>query len=146
MSSENVKLKAAFSSAANSLASFFRTAKELQQESYYYGQRDVLNEMIEFIVNETNGDVKSLNVNTLLEYIEKRTLELRQHVTEFEDKQQNIEREDPDIKKNQSEQMNNLPTPFKPLIEDTNQQNWMNNGQNIQSAMGLGPENMKKQY
>lgn len=143
-SEEEAKLKASFSIAANSLTAFFKTSRELQKEAYYFGQRDAFEDIVNFIVNESKGDVKHLNINTLLQYIESRTVELRETVSEIEKKR--IETTSPkkypeEIKMGSN---SNLPTPLRNYASEV-EENSISNQKvpNMASELGLNEENMK---
>jgi hypothetical protein len=141
---EEAKLKASFSTAANALTAFFKTSRELQSESYYFGKRDAFEDIVNFIVKESKGDVKHLNVNSLLEFIESQTVQLRETVSDFEKKR--LESLSPQ-KKSEDINMgpiNNLPTPLRNYASELEQNS--NSGQNygdLSSEMGLNSENTK---
>ena len=69
-------LKESFKSAANSLAEFYKHTISLQKASYTAGQRDALNLIAQFAINETNGNVSNLTTTGLLKFIESQINEL----------------------------------------------------------------------
>lgn len=120
-SEQEAKLKASFGTAANALTAFFKTSRELRNESYYFGKRDAFEDIVNFIVKESKGDVKHLNVNSLLEYIESQTIELRETVSEIEKKRS--ETSSPTKKPEEVDMgsISNLPTPLRNYASELQQ-------------------------
>jgi hypothetical protein len=136
----DANLKGAFKEAANSLASFYKNSNELIKESYFVGQKDALNEIVQFTLKESKGDVRNLTVNTLLKFIEDKVYELQEKEAALEKS-----KAEKQIKKDFQIESNNtsaMPSPLKNIIrEDENQQFSMSSGNDLMSAMGLNSQN-----
>lgn len=144
-SEEEAKLKGSFSTAANSLAAFFKTSRDMQKEAYYFGQRDAFEDLVNFIVKESKGDIKHLNMNTLLQFIEDRTVALREQVSEIEKKrtESTSDKTSGDVSMGS---ISSLPTPIRNFASELDE-NSMSNQKvpDLSEAMGLNPENMKNE-
>jgi hypothetical protein len=144
-SEEEARLKASFGLAANSLATFFKTSREMQKEAYYFGQRDAFDDIVNFIVKESKGDIKHLNTNTLLQFIEDRTVQLREQVSEIEKKR--IESTSNKVSEDTSMgSISSLPTPIRNFAYELDENTVMNyKVPDMSAELGLNPGNMKNQ-
>ena len=70
MTSPNNKLKSDFATAANALTVFYKNAQSAQQDSYAAGQKDALNELVQYIVQESGGDPRKLLTSKFIEHLE----------------------------------------------------------------------------
>eukprot|EP01016_Furgasonia_blochmanni_P025712 TRINITY_DN27536_c0_g1_i1.p2 TRINITY_DN27536_c0_g1~~TRINITY_DN27536_c0_g1_i1.p2 ORF type:complete len:291 (-),score=69.09 TRINITY_DN27536_c0_g1_i1:370-1242(-) len=78
MNNEKQKLKNQFTNAANSLTALFRSTIAIQDEAYRKGQKDAVNEIMEFIIKKSGGDIRNLSSAALIEFLQCKLYEANQ--------------------------------------------------------------------
>eukprot|EP01017_Pseudomicrothorax_dubius_P046651 TRINITY_DN8251_c0_g1_i4.p1 TRINITY_DN8251_c0_g1~~TRINITY_DN8251_c0_g1_i4.p1 ORF type:complete len:160 (-),score=44.22 TRINITY_DN8251_c0_g1_i4:22-501(-) len=76
MNNESTKLKAKFAEAANSLTAFFKSSTALQQSAYKQGQKDALNEILNYALKISGGDLRKVSNATLIAFVQEKVQEL----------------------------------------------------------------------
>lgn len=82
MESQSDKLYSSFLDAGNALAALFRVAESAQNEAFTKGQKDTLNEIIQYVLKESGGDPRKMTTNKLLEYLDIKLREVQANVPE----------------------------------------------------------------
>ena len=62
-------MKESFKNAANSITQFFRQHQLYEQAAYQQGQEEAYNELFQFALKKTNGDLKALSVKDLQNFL-----------------------------------------------------------------------------
>jgi len=82
MESQANNLYDSFLNAGNALAALYRAAESAQTESFTKGQKDTLNEIIQYILKESDHDPRKMTTNKLLEYLDIKLREVQANVPE----------------------------------------------------------------
>jgi hypothetical protein len=142
---EKDKLKESFKEAANSLAFFHKESIQRINNAYYLGQKDALNEIVQFALKESKGDLRNLSTKTLLQFIENKVYELEEKQIELENKMNNKSTNSNAIQP-ESNQISDLPTPLREAFKEDSTPLVHPSGMDLMSATGLEPQNYKPNY
>ena len=69
------KLKNSFTNAANSLTNLFKNSVQLQEQAYKQGEKDAISEIVQFCIQTTNGDIRNITKEALLEFLDNKIRE-----------------------------------------------------------------------
>ena len=78
----NSKLKQSFSQAANSLTSLYKNSQILQEESYKKGKIDALNEIKDFCLKKSKGELKNLSSEIIFQYLQLKISNLEAEISQ----------------------------------------------------------------
>lgn len=77
------KLKLSFTQAANSLTLFYQESLKAQSEAYLEGQIDALNDILNYCLQNSAGDIRNISTSSLIEYMNLKLMEYNGKKNEF---------------------------------------------------------------